>query len=623
MMVQQFWLVLIFVAASQGDSLCPPHWAFLGVDVCVRFVNGFRVTVGQGKDWCESQGSSLLRFSNYDDVTAFSIMAMGQPVDGWWSDLRDIGQPGVWTWGGDERVRPGALAWATEPTDTHHAENCVTMDAAGALNDDDCAVTMGYLCSYAPNATDSTGCTDGYAFAAGQCYFASRLDDSAGKVTWEAAKHACAALNPGAGVFPVLANFTSAAQLQGLQQVVAGSGAVGKRWVGLNDRHTEGAWSWADGSRLDDTSLLQSQWKTYPDRGTGRSCGLVHSDGRMEEADCLDQRYFVCQQQMTPDSFYRQFGLGCPSPWIRGGTKCYFFNTMKQLSRVDTHAFCSSMQGSLLHIQSPDERMWVTLQVNQKQMFNLWTGLKRSPTDSNSWVWDDGSPADPTLYEWNSQPRQSDAVFGEHCAFINVYGFYNTASCYTAMAFICEMDTEDAPCPGTWLSDDTNDYTTCYYVSNNDTDGGGASWQEAVNKCNQLAGRSDVHLVDITSPREMDYMRSLMTMHPYTGYWTDLTDSVVHGVWGFSQSFYGTPPPIPWDTEPNNLGGNENCALIYADDSYNDVPCDSLAHIACERPASIDSGSASSRHRPTLQLVGLMAAPVLVSRVAVPRLVAT
>jgi hypothetical protein len=44
-------------------------------------------------------------------------------------------------------------AWATEPTDTHHAENCVTMDSAGALSDDDCDLRMGYLCSFAPNAT--------------------------------------------------------------------------------------------------------------------------------------------------------------------------------------------------------------------------------------------------------------------------------------------------------------------------------------------------------------------------------------------------------------------------------------------------------------------------------------
>jgi hypothetical protein len=39
----------------------------------------------------------------------------------------------------------------------------------------------------------------------------------------------------------------------------------------------------------------------------------------------------------------------------------------------------------------------------------------------------------------------------------------------------------------------------------------------------------------------------------------------------------------PWDQEPNNAAGNEDCAVIYADGKYNDVDCELFAHIACEK----------------------------------------
>ena len=69
----------------------------------------------------------------------------------------------------------------------------------------------------------------------------------------------------------------------------------------------------------------------------------------------------------------------------------------------------------------------------------------------------------------------------------------------------------DVPCPSIWLSDETYDMTTCYYVSNNEIDGV-ASWQEALNKCRQLAGLPDAHLVAITSQSEL--VRSFLVTPP-------------------------------------------------------------------------------------------------------------
>lgn len=39
-----------------------------------------------------------------------------------------------------------------------------------------------------------------------------------------------------------------------------------------------------------------------------------------------------------------------------------------------------------------------------------------------------------------------------------------------------------------------------------------------------------------------------------------------------------------WANEPNNAGGNENCAAMYDGGRYNDLPCDNQAYFICEKP---------------------------------------
>lgn len=39
-----------------------------------------------------------------------------------------------------------------------------------------------------------------------------------------------------------------------------------------------------------------------------------------------------------------------------------------------------------------------------------------------------------------------------------------------------------------------------------------------------------------------------------------------------------------WANEPNNAGGNENCAAMYVGGRYNDLPCDAKSYFICEKP---------------------------------------
>ena len=56
-------------------------------------------------------------------------------------------------------------------------------------------------------------CAGQFRAAGGQCYFTSFLDDPTEIVSWAAASNSCLAQSPQDGVSPVLASFTTAAQL--------------------------------------------------------------------------------------------------------------------------------------------------------------------------------------------------------------------------------------------------------------------------------------------------------------------------------------------------------------------------------------------------------------------------
>ncbi|PVD29729.1 hypothetical protein C0Q70_08985 [Pomacea canaliculata] len=169
---------------------------------------------------------------------------------------------------------------------------------------------------------------------------------------------------------------------------------------------------------------------------------------------------------------------------------------------------------------------------------------------------------------WSSEPND-DGPAGEDCAFLTPDGTYSDASCFYRSAFVCELESEDAPCPAGWVDQELDFMSLCYYISNS-TKEGGATRMEALFRCRRLANRQEAHLVAINSQAEMDFVTSLIKGRPWDGYWTDLTDSRIEGLWQFSNPS-DVSPPIPWAKEPNNRGGHENCVQMYPGGRYNDV----------------------------------------------------
>ncbi|XP_053397668.1 perlucin-like protein [Mercenaria mercenaria] len=125
-------------------------------------------------------------------------------------------------------------------------------------------------------------------------------------------------------------------------------------------------------------------------------------------------------------------------------------------------------------------------------------------------------------------------------------------------------------CPDGWISNQTS----CYFFST-DT----LNWDEAFEQCIALQS----YLVEIDDSDENDFLVSVILGTSDDKYYIGLSDREIEGIWkwmtsgnvlGFSSWISG---------QPDNSGGNENCAL-FSNSLWNDASCTSLLRrYICEK----------------------------------------
>ncbi|XP_041369855.1 macrophage mannose receptor 1-like [Gigantopelta aegis] len=494
--------------------------------------------------------------------------------------------------------------WSTEPDDVKHLQNCVLVNVAGNASDETCFTLRGFICEYQKASQGDVGCADGWKEWLTSCYYISDTRDPTELLNWQDSLAACQKKGPGQP--PSLVSFNNTAELKKVTGFLASS--VSKNyywWTGLNDQTTEGHWVWASGQAADMSVI---RWGSSPSGLTNvEQCGLVRSNGRMESAQCAQLNHFICVKDANAEGSLLYAKFGCPGSWTRAGPKCYLFNLNLTVTRDAGQATCKREGGNLIKVESQDESTWLVLQSRLLNLNNVWTGLQRTAPNVNSWKWYDGTSLNPAFISWSREPNDFKGL--EDCAFINQDGSFIDSSCFAGAGYICEMLSENAPCPAGWIANDDSGEggTPCYYISNT-TSTSLVSWFEAREHCLKISQHNSF-LLAISDDNEQQFVQEQLMSLKATpiGWWTDLTDVATEGVW-LNADITEQPRPdsINWAREPNNFNGDENCAVFYYGGQYNDLKCDAKTAVVCERKAILTPRSApqvqntSTRTRATL-----------------------
>ncbi|KAL5017108.1 hypothetical protein ScPMuIL_006697 [Solemya velum] len=576
----QSLLLLIFGSIAvcvRADGGCLTGWEPFN-DRCLMFSTQ-KLTRLQAEQECLHFQGSLLQLNITSETSSFMSLAAQTQDYRWWTDLNELNHPGTYLWGNSGApVRP---TWNQEPDDISHLENCGALNVQGGFSDEKCSEKHGYICEI--QHTDG-GCPEYWLFGNMSCYLISDTSDPYQLLTWSQANQRC--VNKTAKLM-TLETSNERKYLSGELPYLSKSAQVW--WVGMRDQAQEGHWLWVDGSPVN-TSILT--WAVEPNNLAGiEHCGAVYRNGKFADLPCNNTEKYVCQTTKTGATPMTNT-LGCPVDWLRAGHKCYMFQQTKKRTWQQSQDDCVSHGARLLQVQSMDERIWIELETRVQQSGLFWTGMNDRDQEG-VYKWTDGSAVDASLIRWNGEPNNFKG--SEDCAIVIQDNTFNDLSCYQKAGFICEFTTEDDPCPTGWLSRDRVDDTDCYYISaitSNST----VTWFEARDKCNRLSAPHTSFLLAINTQSELTYIGQHLKSLPYqtaSGWWTGLNDRAVEGVWQYDQSYNrGAPSLIPWNTEPRDDDGTNDCVVIYYGGRYNDVRCSDNANFICEK--SLNAGAPAS-----------------------------
>ncbi|XP_051757310.1 macrophage mannose receptor 1-like isoform X2 [Ctenopharyngodon idella] len=177
---------------------------------------------------------------------------------------------------------------------------------------------------------------------------------------------------------------------------------------------------------------------------------------------------------------------------------------------------------------------------------HVWIGLQK--TGVNKWQWSSG---DPALY-LNWAPGQPDG--GDECAVMR-NGQWHDFPCGNSLTFIC--------------SSSNNMNTGLVFVNQT------MKWRDAQSYCRQ----NHIDLVSVRNQNENQQLQKFINDSHISG---DVWIGLFNDSWQWSDQ--SNSSFRYWNTgEPNNAGGNENCAEIYpnAQGKWNDDPCNKQYPFVC------------------------------------------
>lgn len=282
-------------------------------------------------------------------------------------------------------------------------------------------------------------------------------------------------------------------------------------------------------------------------------------------------------------------GLKCPvGDWVQIQGNCFRF-TSDRLTWDQATTDCRQFGATLLEFNGKDDRRLFTRYIVNLTSERWWTGLN-DYNHPGGWSWgkgDWGVLADPGSVVWNVEPDDRHHI--ENCGAINIQGTLSDQSCSERHGFICEYHPKGigTGCPLGWIVTTSN----CYYVSDLTDEYLVVSWNDAVNKCKTLHPGTDAKLLRLETANEQAYIRAQLADLKMTDqlYWIGMTDQAKEGYWTWDDGSLANQTNIEWTVEPNNLGGTEQCGLIYDNGRFADADCSRLEKYICQTPVIDDS----------------------------------
>nr|XP_022339806.1 C-type mannose receptor 2-like [Crassostrea virginica] len=578
--VKPILLIILCYSGIYCSPSCPLGAGWVSYNGSCYLFSNQKMKYTEAFAECGQLDSDLLYFYSESDRHDFVTVLNNQKIykERWWTSLTDSGHDGAWTWGNtaaSSLATGNTVVWNTEPDDTHHLENCGALNNQGSVSDEDCSEKHSYLCEY----TSNTGCIAGWTQSGTSCYlFASQFDVT----SWKGASATCANNQVSTNAPTYLARIETSQEMTTIGTLLSTMSETSQVWwIGMSDQAVEGDWRWENGQKVNQQML---DWANEPNNLGGiQHCGLIYNNGRFGDESCDTLAYYVCKTP-TITTLPVMNEVGCPDNWLRAGQKCYKFNTGARHTWQESSDACRRRSSRLLQITTGDQKDWIQYITMQFRAFAFWSGLHFHPGDK-TWYWTNEQKANLDLVRWNAEPNDFDGQ--ENCGLILQDGTFNDFSCFKPLPYICELQSEDAPCPSGWIPSPSEDDFSCYFISNT-TQKVRATWFESRDLCQQLITNMDGYLLAINNQDELAFIQNLLKQRPTAlGWWTGLNDLKTEGVWLYDTSFNNPVKAglIPWNKEPNNSGGKDYCAVIYYGGRYNDVDCARRAAYICEMDA--------------------------------------
>ncbi|KAK7498430.1 hypothetical protein BaRGS_00010384, partial [Batillaria attramentaria] len=221
---------------------------------------------------------------------------------------------------------------------------------------------------------------------------------------------------------------------------------------------------------------------------------------------------------------------------------------------------------------------FVTQALKQYPSDAYWTALNDLPLNEPS-----NTPRGTGVFLWGNDEIPSDVV-------VSTQGELSVEDCNNRHGYICQIAAaSDSTCPAKWYYGPDNQM--CYYVSNVTMWQSTVTWDQAKTTCEGMAPFSGdtrkAKMLAITSKDLQTYITS--NLGYFAGgpirqvFWTGLNDKSNENtfVWQGNENTPFDQTIIKWRTEPNNLGGHENCGALLPGGEWSDRNCDDQLNYAC------------------------------------------